>query len=74
MDGQLEQPAYATDEWVFPRMGPSRNGSHVHYDIDMWIVFEELDAESYVDELAWPCKSSIDMTSCGHYRRTILSA
>lgn len=53
--------------WVFQEMARM-------YDIDKWIVFVELDKESYVSDLAGPCKSSIDMTSSGHYRRTILSA
>lgn len=44
------------------------------YDIDKWMVSAELERESYASELAGPCKSSIDMTSCGHYRRTKLSA
>lgn len=44
------------------------------YDIDKWVVCVELDEESYVSGLAGPCKSSNAMTSCGHYRRSILSA
>lgn len=70
--GHLGHPTHPTEERVFPRRVFQEMARM--YDIDKWIVFVELDKESYVSDLAGPCKSSIDMTSSGHYRRTILSA